>query len=213
MNVISATQTPFGSILSSARQQRGWSRARLSKESGISENSIVRYEKAGIEADGQFPPAPKLAALCFTLGISTSDALLGCLPANEFDEFVKHSKPDDEYGFPLYRVLAEENVIFAHENAKLKAITRAFILQSEGNLELNKDVVGFLKSEFYSISPSVEKDDDDIFYVDDDVDDEDIDEIVKQNGPDQNDPSRSNGSENNDEAVGAVSTSHDKGGG
>ena len=211
MSKLSPKQYPFGEVLLSARLQRGWSRAELANSSGVGENSIVRYEKAGLEDGGQYPPAPKLAALCLALNIDFEDALLGCLTSEDFKTYSHMYKPENKYGFPLYRALSDQIIDFAHENAKLKSIVRAFILQSEGEVELSDEVVGFLKDQFYEVARSVSKDDDDIFYVDDDVDDEDIDEMVKQNGPGEN-PSRSNSSDNA-EVVGASSISHNKGSG
>jgi len=186
-------QDKLGDILSSARLQMGWSRARLSKATGISENSIVRYEKAGVSEDGQYPPAPKLAALTFALGLNAVDVMMGCLSPKDFDDMSSDLLVHHPYGFPLYRSFLEEGVVYAQECAKLRVMVRALLLERDGKVSLPPEAVEWIDDEFYAISREVEKDEeDDIFYVVDDTDDEDFPfELPKENGPDQSDPSHS----------------------
>ena len=100
-------QKPFGEILREARKKRRWSRARLAKETGISENSIVRYEKAGIDDDGQFPPAPKLSVLAFELGLDPTEVLFGCLTGDEYEEYSNFHLQMHPYASPLFDHLSK----------------------------------------------------------------------------------------------------------
>lgn len=52
----------LGALLKEQRTSRGWSRAELSKQTGLNANTIAKYEKAG-ETGGQYPSMPKLASL------------------------------------------------------------------------------------------------------------------------------------------------------
>ena len=203
-------QTPLGELLLSARQQRGWSRAKLSRETGIGENSLVRYEKAGIEEDGQFPPSSKLAVLCMCLEISSHEALLSCMTPEDFSKFSTPETEDDKYGFPLYRIMAEEAVVYTHQNFKLRAIARAYILEKQGKIKISKDVQRVLEEEFFGISREMEKDEDDIFYPVDTMDDEEIDDLVMKNGPDCGDPDRLNSSDSPTREAVDSSSDHQK---
>lgn len=116
-------QTPLGELITRARIEKGLTRAQLAKEIGIGENSLVRYEKAGLENDGQYPPSPKLAKLCFFLGISPTKALFGCLSNDdfEFDHYRMQSNedwlmdhPDHEYLLDQWFALMEDNFKLAN---------------------------------------------------------------------------------------------------
>lgn len=61
------------------------SRADLSADTGLSENAIVRYEKAGVDEAGQVPPANKLWRLCHRLEIDSADALYASTSQEDFD--------------------------------------------------------------------------------------------------------------------------------
>ncbi|WP_420430543.1 helix-turn-helix domain-containing protein [Kordiimonas sp.] len=52
----------MGEMLKRARLARGWSRVEFSRLTGISANTIAKYEKAG-EPGGQYPSMPRLAAI------------------------------------------------------------------------------------------------------------------------------------------------------
>lgn len=59
----------LGDVLMYVRKRTlGWTRAELSNRTGIPSNSISKYELAGREG-GQYPPLPKLAALCACMDI------------------------------------------------------------------------------------------------------------------------------------------------
>ena len=90
---------------------------------------------------------------------------------------------------------------------------RALILDRRGTVELPNDAVEWIDEEFQTISRNVEKDDDDIFYVEDETDDEDFPfELPIENGPDQVDPSRTQSVTTNSEAAPtALSTDNTKG--
>jgi transcriptional regulator with XRE-family HTH domain len=198
-------QNPLGKVLLSARQKLGWSRARVSKEAGIGENSVVRYEKAGIEEGGQYPPAGRLAALAYALDIEPAEALASCLSKQDYKKFGSKTIDADPFGFPLYQSFIEEGVVYAHDNAKLRMMLRVLLLEREGTISVPKEAEIWIREEFYKISKAVERDEDDIFYVDDDQDDDELEEIVTINGSGLPAPSRSMRSKNNTEAVGAAS--------
>lgn len=108
-------QKPLGELLFEARRNLDMSRPELSRLTGINENSIVRYEKAGIDEDGTYPPAPKLAAICFHLSISPTEAFWSCLSPKQFEqaemetyhELVDH--PSQQYLNAQYENLLKEN--------------------------------------------------------------------------------------------------------
>ncbi|MBL4800559.1 MAG: helix-turn-helix transcriptional regulator [Emcibacter sp.] len=120
-------QIPLGELLLKARLNKKLSRAYVCKEANISENSLVRYEKAGIDKNGKYPPAPKLASLCFLLEISPMDALLGSLEGNDFFDKVARSSVEQIYKHPAYRELYDEHNNILHENMLMKSIVGRLI--------------------------------------------------------------------------------------
>ena len=163
----------------------------MSKETGIGENSIVRYEKAGLEEDGQYPTSTKLAALTFSLGLSHAEVLLSCLSKTDFDKYASDLIDNDSYGLPLYRSFIEESIVYAHENAKLLMMLRVFLLEREGELEVTDEAENWIRDEFYRLTRAVHKEDDeDIYHVEDYGDDEDLEKIITKNGSELKEPSR-----------------------
>jgi transcriptional regulator with XRE-family HTH domain len=79
-------ENTLGFLLQKARSEIGWSRKTLAYRSGISLNSINKYEKAGIDEDGQYPPANKLASLMFVLEMRPAEVFIACLPQDRQDE-------------------------------------------------------------------------------------------------------------------------------
>lgn len=110
---------PLGEILTKARFDKRMTRAEVAREAGISENSLVRYEKAGIEKDGQFPPSPKLAKLCFVLDIPPLKALLGCLDDDDYDDYRGRTWEEWLMGHPDYEYLTNQWFAVVRENFKL----------------------------------------------------------------------------------------------
>ncbi len=186
--MLNPIKLPFGEQIVSARNMRNWSRAKLARETGISENSLTRYEKAGVDETGQYPIGQNLALLVFLLELDPKDALLGCLKDEDFERF-SGNDPKAAYGYPLYRTLAEEHLVCVHDNAKLKSLVRVLLSEKEEKIQIRESDLEFIKKEFYSISKQVFVEDE-IFYVDDETDDEDIDNHFKTNDPDQNEPGR-----------------------
>ena len=180
--MLKPVKLPFGEQIASARKMRNWSRARLAKETGISENSIARYEKAGVDEAGQYPIGQNLAVLVFMLDLDPRDALLGCLKNEDFETYVEN-KPKDVMGYPMYRSLIEEHTVCISQNAKLRSLVRAFILEKDGKIEIGDDDLEFIKQAFFEVTQHVFVEDD-VFYVEQEIDDEDIDDRFKENGPD-----------------------------
>jgi ribosome-binding protein aMBF1 (putative translation factor) len=63
-------QPPITSLIATAREARGWSRARLADEMGVTESSVRSWES------GRYlPPAPKLAQLVDLLKLDAAAVL------------------------------------------------------------------------------------------------------------------------------------------
>jgi transcriptional regulator with XRE-family HTH domain len=120
-------QVPLGELITKARLDAGLSRVELSKRTGISENSLMRYEKAGLEADGQYPPAPKLARICFELGISPLKALLGCLEEDEYWKALNITTEDYLQDHPNFEYLTEQAIALMKDNFHLRNAIRVLI--------------------------------------------------------------------------------------
>jgi transcriptional regulator with XRE-family HTH domain len=137
-------QIPLGELLLNARLEKRLSRADVAKLADISENSLVRYERAGIDDDGQFPPSPKLAQLCFTLELNPLTVLLSCLGYREYwrekgelweREFMMKGHPDYEY-------LQSEVFRLMKENAMLKSALRtSFKIEDEELTDETRDIL------------------------------------------------------------------------
>jgi len=220
-------QIPLGELLTKARLDAHISRAQLAKKTGISENSLTRYEKAGLESDGQYPPSPKLAALCFHLGISPMLALLGCVDYPDYWGFKGMTLESDVMDHPDHKYLGEENVTLSAENRKLRAL---LLILTGGNHNFDEDEARWLMGEVVEISKKRERIDKAIekqygsdggMVVIPGIPAERWNEVYPdrecpyadqtENGPDQKDPDRPESSTNNPEAVGAASTNPTKG--
>lgn len=110
MGKANINQIPLGTLLTQARLERKLSRAEVAQGAGIAENSLVRYEKAGLEDDGQFPPGPKLAALCFFLEIPPEKAMWSCLDEKSYWQYRETTWADAVCVHPEYVFIADENV-------------------------------------------------------------------------------------------------------
>jgi transcriptional regulator with XRE-family HTH domain len=131
------------------------SRADVAEMAGLSENSLIRYERAGIDDDGQYPPSPKLAQLCFALDLNPLTVLLSCLSYGDFwnsktylweREFMLQGHPD-------YAYLESEVYRLQRENAMYKSALRVAYkiedpdLSKEGRIGLTKKVRTQLENE------------------------------------------------------------------
>ena len=114
----------LGDVLLYVRKKTlGWSRAELTKRTGIPSNSISKYELAGRQG-GQYPPIPKLTLLCAIMEIdvrvllsySVKEKLLreNILKADIYSQALNkiHNYPDQD----LVDQAAEECENIATEN-------------------------------------------------------------------------------------------------
>lgn len=118
----SPRQKPLGVMLFDARKEKGWSRAYLSTATGINANSIAKYEQAGIdEDDGRFPTSPKLSILCLALEIDPMQAMLACVPKNDYGMYEQEARNQtNEYDHPQTTWLAGQMETALRENMLLK---------------------------------------------------------------------------------------------
>lgn len=129
-------------------------RAELSRKTGISENSLIKYERAG-QPDGQYPPTPKLAKLCFYLRIPTSEALFSCLDTSEFeitqekvdkDDFAADAFYGDVLEHPEFQLVQNENFHLTQENAKMRSILRFIAVEQDGGWHRAPQLMRWLKT-------------------------------------------------------------------
>ncbi|WP_296994249.1 helix-turn-helix domain-containing protein [Thalassospira sp. UBA1131] len=140
-------QIPLGELLTKARLEQGLSRAHVAKEAGVSENSLVRYEKAGLEDDGQFPPSPKLAALCFSLEISPLTALLSCLGEEEYKDYYMKTHEDWLMDHPAHNYVSEQWFALLRDNHLLRETVRVFVDPDKAKEKFGSDGVEWIKEE------------------------------------------------------------------
>ncbi len=125
-------QRPLGELLYEARKNKGWTRAQLAEKANVGTSSIVRYEKAGLDADGQMPQLEKLVILCFHLGISASEAFWSCLSPDDFEdrrdellhELMDH--PSHQYLQNQYEILLKENRFLREATKCLLGMNKEF---------------------------------------------------------------------------------------
>ncbi|MFD2204674.1 helix-turn-helix domain-containing protein [Kiloniella antarctica] len=140
-------QIPLGELLTMARLEKGLSRAQLAKETNVSENSIVRYEKAGLEKDGQYPPSQKLAALCFCLGISPLTALLSSLERDDY--WMYYGETDQEWlmSHPAHSYLSEQWFALTRDNQLLREMLKVFLCPEKAAENFHEDDIEWMKEE------------------------------------------------------------------
>lgn len=119
-------QVPFGKLLTDARIEKNLSRAELARQTGIAENSLIRYEKAGLDKDGQYPPAQKLAKLCLHLELPSSKAIWSCLTTEDFVEY-EGELFDDMMDHPHQLLMTEQMDYLERENQGLRESLRYFV--------------------------------------------------------------------------------------
>lgn len=204
-------QIALGELLLTARLEMRLSRAEVAKETGIHENSLIRYERAGLEDGGQFPPSPKLAALVVFLGIDPLRALLACVPHEDYD-VARMNASSNLWHHPDHDFVLTENGKLRDENAKMIAVVRAML----GLDNLHPETLDWLKSE---VSQYFDKDEEfrkkllaRRMYIEADLAVRTPPTSPIKNGPDQKDPSRSSLDPKPKNAVGAASKKPPKGG-
>ncbi len=81
---------PLGALLKAARMDKGFTRKEVAEKAAITASSLVKYERWGLDGEGQCPPADKLAKLCSVLKIDPQAALLGSLNDQEYSRYQYH---------------------------------------------------------------------------------------------------------------------------
>jgi hypothetical protein len=87
----------------------------------------LRYERAGVESDGQYPPSPKLAKLCFELDISPLKALLACLPPDDYWKYYFETAEDPQTDHPMFDFLGDQFAQLASDNRTLRVLLERMI--------------------------------------------------------------------------------------
>lgn len=140
-------QIPLGELLMKARLERGFSRAHVAKEAGVSENSLVRYEKAGLEDDGQYPPSPKLASLCFCLEINPLLALLSCLGGKEYWQYYSQTGEDWLMEHPAHNYVSDQFHALLRDNHIMREALRVLLDPEQAKEEFGPYIVDWVKEE------------------------------------------------------------------
>lgn len=140
MGKANINQIPLGTLLTQARLEKKLSRAEVAQGAGIAENSLVRYEKAGLEDDGQFPPGPKLAALCFFLEIPPEKAMWSCLDEKSYWQYREVTWADAVCVHPEYVFITDENVELRRRLQLFRAFARHQLRIPLGDEELKSEV-------------------------------------------------------------------------
>mgnify|MGYP003117020459 CR=1 FL=1 len=147
-------QIVFGELLSQARLDLGLSRAEVARETGISENSLIRYEKAGLDKDGQYPPGPKLAKLCLHLDIPAARAMWSCLSAEDYKiARADTGISDDVVNHPHSLLVSEQLEFLEKENRTLSTALR-YLIDDEGDLvdeEFAQQMKAWIKSSVHPL--------------------------------------------------------------
>jgi len=120
----------LGDLLTSAREKKGMSRAKLAQFTGISPNTLMRYEAAGSK-NGKYPSAVKLTILCRFLEIDPRIAF-DCLendleiesyidPTEKKWRFISHFASQEENQTMTYDQMSNflggvQRVVMSHMN-------------------------------------------------------------------------------------------------
>lgn len=144
-------QVPLGKQLLDARLEKKLSRAQVAEMADISENSLIRYEKAGVSEDGQYPPAQKLAMLWLALDLNPADLLMGSLSEDAY--WQAEGRTFDEYVFqhPAFRYVDRQFDIVLRDNQKLWRLTERLLEGETEDAANDAENVEWLKSEVRSI--------------------------------------------------------------
>lgn len=150
-------QITFGELLLTKRLEAKLSRAQLSRQTGISENSLIRYEKAGLEQGGQYPTGPKLAKLCFQLGIPAASALWGCMDAEDYRKYEFGEGHADISDHPAFSQLHDQYEYLQQENSTYREALR-FLVTEHDDLDPSyvEEVIVWIKDEVRNLFSTFE---------------------------------------------------------
>lgn len=165
----------LGSMIRSAREKKGMTRTKLAEFTGISQNTLAKYEKAH-ELGGKTPGLSKMVKLAYVLEID---------PRQIFQQIFDREREADD--------VLSENFSFIYHFA-----TDTEFLNWQNEFKDVEGLVDLLKNQSQNLDlleQRLSK----------------LENTRKENGPDQKDPSRSENSKNNTEAVDAASTRPKKG--
>jgi len=142
----------LGALIVSARNARGWSRTVLSNITGLSQNTLAKYERAG-EPGGKMPPANKLATLCYHLQIDPREALKAARPSILDMRSGTPTNPNEQMMGEFITAHLEQGNPHWTNAADINALLRSLYLQSRHQLqELMAEVRAF-KSELKKSGP------------------------------------------------------------
>lgn len=179
----------LGELIRDAREARGMTRSKLAEFTGITANSLIRYELAGTP-DGKYPPVKKLVLICEVLEID---------PRNAFDAI----KVEDYRAQPVPPPDQELNNRFGLR------FTEHFRSTKEWNALHQSLDLSVIEAVMANIAERMAANDERLSRMENAL--KSARHFALKNGSDQNDPSRPEATSNNPEAVGAASTNHTKG--
>lgn len=139
----------LGAILTDARERFGLSRAALAKRTGITEVSLARYEKAGLDVDGQYPPSPKLAVLTIELGLDLTRLLLACVPAEDYEQW-EHKVLEHDSDAPSTGFLMDQISKIRHDNSLLHMACRVLLKiekENKSDFPYDDDDINWLRGQ------------------------------------------------------------------
>lgn len=105
----------LGDLLRSYRDKKGISRAKLAEFTGISSNTLMRYELAGQEG-GKYPSAIKLTILCRFLEIDPRIAFDAIEDDFQIESYVEPS--DDTWTFVSHFASQAESYDITHDQMR-----------------------------------------------------------------------------------------------
>lgn len=74
-SIVGDADVALGDVLKRARNAKGYTLKRLSEVTGINQNSLAKYERAGYP-NGAFPPLDKFTTLCVHLDLDPRDGMV-----------------------------------------------------------------------------------------------------------------------------------------
>jgi len=192
----------LGEMIRTARERKGMTRTKLAEFTGISPNTLVKYELAQ-EEGGKTPALPKMVTIARVLEIDPRWIFqrIYDYQVKEHDNFSfrNHFATDTDFlnwklavkdVEELNAVLEQHLYEFQHIDQRLARIEQNRLEEEFRSSPEYNDLQAKMEAQISQLRKSEEE---------------------KQNGPDRDDPSRPEQTSNNPEAVGAASTNHTKG--
>jgi transcriptional regulator with XRE-family HTH domain len=147
---------PIGTQLRDGRAVLRVTRAQVAKDAGISENTLARYENAGLSDKGIYPPADKLVMLCNLLDLEYHEALVGCRTAEAHEKLEASSIPSAQEGGTFENDIGSVYLIsrfkrLLTDNFVLRDFIRAAILEVPQAGSPEEQTVELLKSEAQAV--------------------------------------------------------------